>query len=328
MCSYPLLSLPFLACVACVAAQPSDESGSQDPDDSGWVGWVSSGGGGAHSSSTFPAADQCATRLVCDDAQLLSPSVLHELNEKISSLASSGSLHDCGAAGPQPFQFGIATLERLDAASGEDIKMFTERLFNKWGLGHGECNDGVLLTLSRDDRKNYIKTGAGARGVLLDNHAAAILASLRPDLRNGDYDAALSLAVKRVIEEALGPGQPPVFYRMDRATFGILHMCRQHQEFGIAFVALALFVVHGWVSALLNTRRRLEFERKLRRLDDARLRLSKRDGHGTAADEARDLAAALDRLTEDYEDLDGVCSLRDGNTNAAASPGTSNIRSS
>ena len=91
MCSYPLLSLPFLACVACVAAQPSDESGSQDPDDSGWVGWVSSGGGGAHSSSTFPAADQCATRLVCDDAQLLSPSVLHELNEKISSLASSGS---------------------------------------------------------------------------------------------------------------------------------------------------------------------------------------------------------------------------------------------
>ena len=235
----------LLFCAMCAVTKALSDG---DPSD---AGWVSSGGGGVHSSRSFPVADACVTHLVCDDAQLLSSSVLHELDVQLSNLASSEALHECGGAGPQPFQFGIATLEQLDVAAGEDIKTFTERVFKKWGLGHQECNDGVLLALSRDDRKSYIQTGAGARKVLLDNHGAAILASLRPYLRNGDYDAALTLAVTRVIEEALKPGSPPLFYRIDQATFGIPHMCEQNRAVGLAFVALVGFVVYGWVSAAL-----------------------------------------------------------------------------
>jgi len=40
-----------------------------------------------------------------------------------------------------------------------NIKLFATGLFNKWGIGNQEKNDGILILISRKDRKCYIRLG-------------------------------------------------------------------------------------------------------------------------------------------------------------------------
>ena len=40
------------------------------------------------------------------------------------------------------------------------IELFSTRLFNKWGIGDADRNDGVLILVSRNDRKMRIEIAA------------------------------------------------------------------------------------------------------------------------------------------------------------------------
>lgn len=80
-------------------------------------------------------------------------------------------------------------------------------LHAKWAVGSSDCDNGVLLLLSVEDRQIYISTGAGSMRYLSDNSLVDIISNMKPKLREHDYDGALEQAV---IDIGLGlAGRPP-----------------------------------------------------------------------------------------------------------------------
>jgi len=161
-------------------------------------------------------------------------------------------------------------------ATAKEVQTFTEQVFNSWGVGHRDCNDGLLLFFAIEDRKNHLKTGLLARSILTDNHIVDILVSVKPELRAKKYEEALLKVVDRVINEALRHGRPPTFYWVDSWLLGAPHFCVSNPAFSFLFLLVALSVLHVWRKDRLQAARRASFEGKLKRLQKARDLLSKR----------------------------------------------------
>ena len=95
-------------------------------------------------------------------------------------------------------QMVTVVVEFLD---GEDIDLYAMDLFDAWGIGDAQRNDGILLLLALGDREVYICVGKGiqsqlnaaACGQILDDYAM-------PMLREGDYSGALRGAQQAVCD--------------------------------------------------------------------------------------------------------------------------------
>lgn len=100
-------------------------------------------------------------------------------------------------------QIAVVVVRTLD---GEPIENYANTLARRWGIGRKD-NRGVLLLLAIEDRRNRLEVGYGLEPILPDGRVGSILRSLRPHLRQGDYDGAVWLAVGQlagVIAEASG----------------------------------------------------------------------------------------------------------------------------
>lgn len=97
-------------------------------------------------------------------------------------------------------QMVVLTLQSLD---GEDIEGFSIRTVEKWKLGQKGKDNGVLLTVSVQDRAYRFEVGYGLEGVLPDSLAGSIGREyLVPYFRKGDFNAGVvnaTLAVVRTI---------------------------------------------------------------------------------------------------------------------------------
>ena len=82
---------------------------------------------------------------------------------------------------------------------GEDIDLFANELFNSWGLGKSDNNNGLLILVAVDRRKAVIRTGTGIEGLLPDGYCGRILRKkMFPAFARGDYDGGLIAAVNEV----------------------------------------------------------------------------------------------------------------------------------
>ncbi len=101
-------------------------------------------------------------------------------------------------------QFALVTIDTL---GDQPIRDFALDLFRQWGVGDRKTNQGVLLLLAVKDRKSDIETGRGIEPYLTDGFSGSILRSMRPDLRDGDYGAALQTAAREMANQiAQGKG--------------------------------------------------------------------------------------------------------------------------
>ena len=88
----------------------------------------------------------------------------------------------------------------------DDIDIFANRLYNSWGLGKKDNNNGVLILVARDARKAVIRTGRGSEGVLPDIVCAHIMREkMFPAFREGDYDRGMTETVSAVAEVITDP---------------------------------------------------------------------------------------------------------------------------
>lgn len=100
-------------------------------------------------------------------------------------------------------QMAVVVIRSLD---GEPIDNYANTLARRWGIGRKD-NRGVLLLLVINDRRNRIEVGYGLEPILPDGRVGGILRSIRPYLRQGDYDGAVLLAMQEmagVIAQASG----------------------------------------------------------------------------------------------------------------------------
>ena len=94
----------------------------------------------------------------------------------------------------------------VDDIDAPDIDTYATELFNTWGIGKSDNNNGILILVAKDRRKAVIRTGPGAEGILPDITAGRILRDeMFPRFREGDYEGGMLAAVQRVHDIVVNP---------------------------------------------------------------------------------------------------------------------------
>lgn len=201
--------------------------------------------------------------------------------QRVLGEIQTDALHQCGA-GFTTYQVAFGLVGQM-SRSGESKEAAAERhakaLHDGWGVGSALCNDGIVLFLSKADRQMHISTGAGAKGVLTDDHLDVVIERMRPLLKKGLYDAAVlqaALDVRDVaMEHALLPDgrarpvtTPSVvsaIVRERRTWYGWL---KRH---AVVFVVLGLFLLVmtiGYCESQKHARQTAAWEQARRRLQE------------------------------------------------------------
>ncbi len=124
------------------------------------------------------------TGYVSDFAGVLSPETTAQLDALCSELDKQAHA-----------QIAVVTIKSLD---GESIEQFATDLEDKWKVGNKATDKGLLLLLAVDDHKYRIEVGYGLEWILPDGKTGDTGRSMVPDLKNGDYDAAVTTAVQQL----------------------------------------------------------------------------------------------------------------------------------
>src|SRR6476659_1877451 len=88
---------------------------------------------------------------------------------------------------------------------GYDIAELALKYLRQWGIGTKEKDNGVLILVSKAERKARIETGRGMEGVLPDILAKRIIDErMVPYFKENDYYRGFDNAIDAIIEAAAG----------------------------------------------------------------------------------------------------------------------------
>ncbi len=91
----------------------------------------------------------------------------------------------------------VVTLTSIGEA---EPKHFATDLFNYWGIGDAETNNGVLLLFIEDQHALETETGYGAEETLTDAKCERIFTNaMAPHFRAGDYEGGLCAGVAEIV---------------------------------------------------------------------------------------------------------------------------------
>ena len=123
---------------------------------------------------------------VYDNDNLFDESVEKQLNNMLIDLEKKTSS-----------EFAVITIESL---LGKEIEDYSIKLARELGIGKEEKDNGVLLLISRSDKRVRIEIGKGLEGILNDAKCGRILEEyFVPYRENDEYTMATSLTVQAVI---------------------------------------------------------------------------------------------------------------------------------
>lgn len=95
-------------------------------------------------------------------------------------------------------QLVVVTVDFLDGMTAED---YAYQIFNQWGIGDQEKNNGLLLLLAIGEEDYWAMQGKGLEGILSSGTLGDYLYEyLEPDFAAGNYDAG----VRKVFDAFLG----------------------------------------------------------------------------------------------------------------------------
>lgn len=131
------------------------------------------------------------TGYVNDNAQVLSPGARASLEAELAAFEKETST-----------EIAVVTVPSMD---GDYIEHYAVQLFEAWGIGKNDRDNGILLLLAIEERKLRIEVGYGLEGALPDALAQRILdTEMTPLLKQGDYDGAVTAGVRAIAEATKG----------------------------------------------------------------------------------------------------------------------------
>ena len=96
----------------------------------------------------------------------------------------------------------------VDTVGDSDYETYANELYADWGIGKKGEDKGVLIFLTKKERKIRIETGYGVEGILPDGLAGQILDDyVIPSLKKGDYGTGLlngTIALSQIIAKDAG----------------------------------------------------------------------------------------------------------------------------
>lgn len=98
------------------------------------------------------------------------------------------------AGGPE---IQVVTVDNLGGASVEEAAL---KVAEAWGIGNKKDDNGIILFISKTDRKVRIETGYGSEGSLPDVTASRIIREVViPNFQNGDVDRGVTNGVLAIV---------------------------------------------------------------------------------------------------------------------------------
>ncbi len=126
-----------------------------------------------------------ALAYVNDYAGLLNAGEKLELEQRLKSFEDETSN-----------QVLLVTFPSLEGDNIEDVSM---RLAEKWKVGQKSRDNGVILLISKNDRKLRIEVGYGLEGVLTDATSRSIISNeITPAFKKGDYWTGISSGISAI----------------------------------------------------------------------------------------------------------------------------------
>lgn len=136
------------------------------------------------------------TGYVNDFAEILDSTSRHDLESLITGIEKSTGV-----------EIAVVTIDTLE---GITIEEYAVELFEKWGIGKADEDNGLLMLVSLMDRKVRIEVGYGLEGIITDLEAGRIIDEIivsnfkNEDYNRGIYDAVATISNQIYGEEELG----------------------------------------------------------------------------------------------------------------------------
>lgn len=93
----------------------------------------------------------------------------------------------------------MAVVTRLALPQDESLEAYSTRLFNQWGIGKKQDQNGLLFLLAIKERKMRLEVGSGLKARLSDSQAQALLdQAVKPKFKQQDYDGGLAAALDQI----------------------------------------------------------------------------------------------------------------------------------
>ena len=84
----------------------------------------------------------------------------------------------------------------------ESIETYAVKLFEEWGIGKKEKDNGILFLTAIQDRKLRIEVGYGLESVVTDTKSAQMIAQAVPLLKAADYPQAIDQITTAILTTA------------------------------------------------------------------------------------------------------------------------------
>lgn len=188
--------------------------------------------------SVLPLQD--ATRRVHDFANLLSP----EQSQAVDAISRDVERQTTA-------QIAVVTVESLD---GQTVDDYAHELFNAWGIGQKDVNNGVLLLVAPNERRARIEVGYGLEPLLTDGLCGEILDTHAvPRFRANDYPGGIEAGTRAIADVLLAD---PATARGDPNSGPLLARRSRQQALvatgGVAALAVGLIIASSMVASRRN----------------------------------------------------------------------------
>lgn len=99
----------------------------------------------------------------------------------------------------------MPTIEAYGATSGQRLDAYAKALFNAWGIGDAQRNDGILMLVETEAREVRIALGAGYDAVY-DGRAARVLSTaVLPEFREGRLAEGIEAGILSSRDRLIAP---------------------------------------------------------------------------------------------------------------------------
>lgn len=131
---------------------------------------------------------------VYDQAQMMNTNDSKRLEQKLINYSDTTST-----------QIVVVTINSLQ---GNDIALFGTELAHKWGIGQKDKDNGILLLVSKEDRRMTIRTGYGMEHLLTDALSKRIIENIiTPAFKQGSYYQGLDQGTTAIMQVMSGEYQ-------------------------------------------------------------------------------------------------------------------------
>lgn len=135
-------------------------------------------------------------------------------------------------------EIAVVTVGSLE---GEALEDFAVRLFEEWGIGKKNRDNGVLLLIARDERKVRIEVGYGLEPYITDGRAGSIIRNdITPYFREKAYEKGVQSALAS-LKAFIARGEPETAQEKIRANArGALSFLGSE----VGFIGLTLILIY------------------------------------------------------------------------------------